>query len=209
MTALERIAHFQNRRDEVPNQALARELASTKDVDGVREIAENLWNANKGIQADCLKVLYEVGYLDPSLIAEYAQDFVRLLHSHNNRLVWGAMIALATVADLKPQVVVAHLDEIRKAMDNGSVITMDNGVQILARAASKDERYARELLPHLLEHLRTCRAANVPQHAEKSLPAINAGNKQLFIAVLTRRTSDLSGSALERVRKVIKQAEGK
>ncbi len=209
MSALQRIAHFQNRHDEVPNQELARELARAKDIDGICEIAENLWNANKSIQADCLKVLYEIGYIDPALVADYAEDFVKLLHSRNNRLVWGGMIALGTVAELKPQVVASHLDEIRRAMETGSVITVDNGVQALARAASRNERYGREIVPILLEHLRTCRPKDVPQHAERSLPAVNAGNKSRFISVLTRRMEDLSGSALERVKKVIKQAEAR
>ena len=62
-------------------------------------------------------------------------------------------------------------------METGSVITADNGVQALARAASRDEKYSREILPCVLEHLRTCRAQSLPQHAEKSLIAINAGNK--------------------------------
>jgi len=31
MSVLDRIAHFQNRRDEVPNQELARDLAKKKD----------------------------------------------------------------------------------------------------------------------------------------------------------------------------------
>jgi hypothetical protein len=207
MTALERIAHFQNRRDEVPNQVLARELASSGDRDGICEIAENLSNKNRGIQADCIKVLYEIGYLDPGLIAEYAEQFVRLLHSHNNRLAWGAMIALGTVADLRPHVVVAHLDEIELAIRKGSVITVDNGVQVLARAASKDDKYSREIIPYLIEHLRTCRPKELPQHAEKSLPAINAVNKARFTRVLTARRDELSGSALARVNKVIRQAE--
>jgi hypothetical protein len=207
MTALERIAHFQKRRDEVPNQELARELASSKDSEGICEIAENLWNKNKSIQADCIKVLYEVGYIDPSLIADYAEDFIKLLHSRNNRLVWGGMTALGTVAGLKAQTVFAHLDEIEKVMDAGSVITMDNGVQALARAASKNEKYSREILPYLLEHLSTCRPKDVAQHAEKSLPAITANNKTRFIAVLNRRMSDLTDSALARVKKVVKEAE--
>ena len=57
MSVLNRIAHFQKRRDEVPNQKLARELAEKKDREGIREIAENLWNKDKRIQADCIKVL--------------------------------------------------------------------------------------------------------------------------------------------------------
>ncbi|MGZ3673776.1 MAG: hypothetical protein ACXVCO_05655 [Ktedonobacterales bacterium] len=207
MTTLERIAYFQKRRDEVPNQELARDLASRQDIEGICEIAENLWNKNKSVQADCIKVLYEIGYVDPALIADYAEDFIKLLHSRNNRLVWGGMTALSAVAALKPQIVFTHLDEIEKVMDKGSVITMDNGVQALARAASKNEKYGREILPYLLEHLSTCRPKDVAQHAEKSLPAINANNKSRFIAVLTSRMDDLTDSALARVKKVIKQAE--
>src|SRR5258708_25304876 len=134
MTALNRIAHFQNRRDEVPNQELARDLAARKDKAGVREIAENLWNKDRRVQADCIKVLYEVGSIEPTLIAGYAEDFIKLLRNKNNRLVWGAMSALGAVAEPKADVIFTHLAEIQKAMENGSVITMHNVVQTLARA---------------------------------------------------------------------------
>jgi len=207
MTALNRIAHFQNRRDEVPNQELARDLAAKKDKAGVREIAENLWNKDKNIQADCIKVLYETGYIDPSLIAEYVEDFIKLLKSKNNRLMWGGMIALGTIAELKANVIFAHLSEIRKAMDEGSVITMDNGVLTLACVASQNEKYNKDIFPYLLNHLKTCRPKEVPQHSEKTLPAVNSSNKKQFIAALEKRMEDLSGSGLARVKKVIKEAE--
>lgn len=205
MSALYRIAHLQNRRDEVPNQELARDLAARKDSQGIREIAENLWNKDKNIQADCIKVLYEIGYIDPSLIADYAEDFLKLLRSRNNRLVWGGMIALSTVADLRADLVYAHLKEILKAMDAGSVITVDNAVKVLALVASKDA-YRAAIFPRLLEHLRTCRPKEVPQHSEKSLPAVDASNKVDFIAVLEKRMEDLSGAQITRVKKVIKAA---
>ena len=193
MPALDRIAHFQNRRDEVPNQELARDLAAQQDREGIREIAENLWNKNKNIQADCIKVLYEIGYIDPSLIAGFAEDFLKLLKSRNNRLVWGGMIALSTVAELRADFINGSLDQILKAMDAGSVITVDNAVKTLALAASKDA-YRLSIFPHLLEHLRTCRPKDVPQHAEKSLPAVDASNKDEFIAVLDKRMEDLSAA---------------
>jgi len=206
MSALDRIAHFQNRRDEVPDQALARDLASKKDRAGIREIAENLWNKDKGIQADCIKVLYEIGYIDPALITYYVEDFINLLKSRNNRLVWGGMIALGTVAELKAEVIFAHLAEIEKVMDTGSVITVDNGVRTLALAASKGGKYNKAIFPYLLDHLKTCRPKDVPQHAEKTLPAvINLSGKKEFVAVLEKRLEDLSGSGLSRVKKVIKE----
>jgi hypothetical protein len=207
MSTLQRIAHFQHRRDEVPNQELARDLASKKDRRGIREIAENLWNKDKDIQADCIKVLYEIGYIDPSLVAEYAEVFVRLLKSKNNRLVWGGMIALGTVAESKADVVFAHLEEIKKAMKEGSVITVDNAVLALARAASNGDKYRKAMFPLLITHLKTCRPKDVPQHSEKALAAVNASNKKEFATVLQKRMDDLSGSGLARVMKVIKQAE--
>lgn len=207
MPVLNRIAHFQNRRDEVPNQELARDLAAQKDAAGIREIAENLWSKDKNVRADCIKVLYEIGYIEPSLVAEYVEDFIKLLKSSSNRLVWGGMIALGTVAQLKADAVYAHLAEIRRAMDAGSVITMDNGVQTLARTASQDEQYNQVIFPYLLDHLKTCRPKDVAQHAEKTLPAVNAVNKAEFISALEKRMADLSGSGLARVKKVIKEAD--
>ena len=207
MSALQRIAYYQNRRDEVPNQELARELAAKKDRKGIQEIAENLWNKNSQIQSDCLKVLYEIGYLQSELVAPYADDFLKLLHSRNNRLVWGALIALSTVADLKADAIYPHVAEIKQVTDQGSIITQDNGVKVLALVATQKAAYSKDIFPYLLHHLETCRPKDVPQHAEKSAVAVNARNKKQFVAVLEKRLVDLSGSQAARVKKVIKEAE--
>ena len=207
MSALQRIAYYQNRRDEVPNQELAKELAAKKDRKGIREIADNLWNKNAQVQSDCLKVLYEIGYLQPELAAPYADDFLKLLHSRNNRLVWGAMIALSAVADLKADAIYPHVEEIKQVMDQGSVITRDNGVRVLALVAAQKAAYSKTIFPYLLHHLETCRPKDVPQHAEKAAVAVNARNKQAFIEVLEKRLVDLKGAQATRVKRVIREAE--
>jgi hypothetical protein len=207
MSALERIAHFQGRRDEVPNQELARDLAANRDRSGVREIAKNLRNKDKRIQADCIKVLYEVGYIEPALIAEYAEEFVALLDSKNNRMVWGGMTALGTVARLRSEVVMKHLPEIKKALNEGSVITVDNAVQTLAQAAAAGPKYNKAMFPILLDHLKTCRAKEVPQHAERTLPAAGKGNAGEFDAVLRKRMTELNASGQARVKKVLRAVE--
>ena len=204
MSVLNRLASSVGRRDEVPNQELAHELAVRKDKAGIREIAENLWNKDKNIQADCIKVLYEVGYLEPGLIAAYTEDFVRLLGSKNNRLVWGGMTALAEVARTNPEAVFLHLDEIKKAKETGSVITVDNAVSALALTAARDE-YNNAIFPYLLKHLSSCRPKEVAQHAEKISPAVNSSNQADFVKVLEKRLEDVSGSGLARVKKVINQ----
>ena len=206
MSVLNRLASSLGRRDEVPNQELARDLAAKKDKAGIREIAENLWNKDKNIQADCIKVLYEIGYIEPKLIADYAEDFVRCLKSKNNRLVWGGMTALTEVAKANPDVVFKYLDQIKKANETGSVITVDNAISTLAWTAAANEKYNETIFPYLLSHLAGCRPKEVPQHSEKTLPAVNVGNKVEFMKVLEKRMEDLSGSGLSRVKKVIKQA---
>lgn len=206
MSVLNRLAYSLGRRDEVPNQELARELAAKKDKKGIREVAENLWNKDKNIQADCIKVLYEVGAIEPELIADYTDDFVKCLRSKNNRLVWGGMTALAEVAKAEPGMVFKHLDAIKKAKEIGSVITVDNAVSTLAYTAAGNKKYKQVIFPYLLKHLSRCRPKEVPQHSEKTLPAVNASNKADFIKVLEKRMEDLSGSGLARVKKVIKLA---
>jgi hypothetical protein len=163
-----------------------------------------LWNRDKNIQADCIKVLYEVGYLEPKLISDYV-EFVKLPPSKNNRLVWVGMIALAQVAKASPDRVFNYLDEIKRAKETGSVITVDNAVATLVWTASANDQYNKAIFPYLLKHLSSCRPKEVPQHSEKTLPAVNATNKADFIKVLEKRIEDLSVSELARAKKVIKQ----
>jgi hypothetical protein len=206
MSVLNRLASALGRRDEIPNQELARDLAVWKDRKGIQEIAENLWSKDKRIQADCIKVLYEIGAIEPKLISGYAEDFVELLRSKNNRLAWGGMTALAEVAKANPDAVFQYLDEIKKAKETGSVITVDNAISTLAYTAA-NEKYSEAIFPYLLKHLLSCRPKEVPQHAEKILPAVSSANKVDFVKVLEKRMEDLSGSGLVRVKKVIKKAD--
>jgi hypothetical protein len=205
MSVLERIAYFQDRRDEVPNQVLAKELAEKRDKAGVREIARNLWNDNPDIQSDCVKVLYEVGALEPRLIAGYADDFLKLLDNKSNRLVWGGMTALAAIAEVSAAELFERWDDIRRAIEAGSVITADSGIKALALIASTDATRRKAIFPYLLKHLATCRPKDVPQRAEKIAAAVDAGNWQAFAAALEKQLDDLSAAQAQRVKRMLKQ----
>lgn len=204
---LSRLAHLQTRRDRTPNLDLARDLAARNDKAGIREIAQNMWSANKNVHWDCIHVMYEIGAVDPELIAPYAEDFVKLLKSKHDNMVWGAMTALAEVAKVKPEAIFKHLDEIKQAKENGSVITVDNSISALAQTAAANEEYNKAIFPYLLKHLSTCRPKEVPQHAERTLPAVNESNRDDFIKTLTRRNDDLSGAAFTRLGRIIRIAE--
>lgn len=206
MSALQKIAYFKNRRDEAPNQDLARALARARDAAGIREIVEGLRSEDKAIQADCLKVLYEIGAIDPVLIAGYADDLLKLLGSRDNRLVWGAMTALAAIAPVQAERLYAHRAEVQRAVEQGSVITKDNGLKALALIAAHKAAYARQIVPFLLSQLGTCRPKDVAQYAEKTLVAISAAHRGEFVRVLERRLVGLKPSQAARVKKVLRAA---
>jgi hypothetical protein len=201
---LDRIAHFQNRRDDAPNQELARDLAAAEDGAGIQEIAAGLRHPQAVVRSDCIKTLYEIGYLKPELIASYADEFLHLLHSRENRLVWGAMLALSTIASITANTLYPHVSEIQQAMQAGSVITRDNGVKTLAAIAADRDEYRRALLPGLLDHLATCRPKDVPQHAEAVALAVDAAHMTAFRAVLEKRLEDLSAAQIKRIQRLVK-----
>ncbi len=206
MSVLNRIAAAQGRRDEAPNQELARDLAEREYRAGIRELVANLHHADQNVRSDCLKTLYEVGYLKPELIADYTGEFVRMLRDRNNRMVWGSMMALATIAPLRPEELFQQRQRIQDAMAEGSVITLDNGVKVLAAVAAADDAYRAELLPYLVHHLQTCRPKDVPQHAEAIVLAVDAAHADAFVAALERRLAVMSAAQGARLRRVMRQA---
>jgi len=205
-SVLKKIAFLQGRRDEVPNQELAVELVAAQNRAGIQEIADALHHEDRHIQADCLKVLYEIGYRDPALVADHVDDFLGLLASKDNRLVWGAMIALSTVARLKASEIGAHLGEVLSTMEKGSVITIDNGVSVLAAVAAREYRFKNQITNFLIQHLKECRTKDVPQHAERMLEAIDSSNGARFAEVLKARLREFNPSQLRRVQKVLAAA---
>jgi hypothetical protein len=204
MTHLDRLAHSLGRRDEIPNQALARDLAQRRDAAGIREIVAGLTHKDKNIQADCIKVLYEVGAIDPALIAEYAADFLALLGSRNNRLVWGGMTALAAIAAVSAPTLYAQRQAIQRAVEIGSVITQDSGILALARIAVHSPKYRAELLPYLLAFLRNARAKDVPRHAEAIAPAVGAKHAVEFSAILEKHLVAMTASRASRVKRLLR-----
>ena len=204
MSVLMKIAFYQGIRDEIPNQELARELASAKNAEGVKEIAEHLWDKNANVSSDCIKVLYETGYIAPDLIAPYVQDFIKLLHSKQNRLVWGAMIALSTIAPLAAADLFEKRDLLIKAISQGSVITQDGGIKTLAQVAAVDQVYLDELNPFLMNFLRTCRISDLPRHAEFIVPCVNDSNRHELLTILQERLPHMTPSQAKRIIKIQK-----
>ena len=205
MDIIPKLATSLNRRDEVPNQELAAEIVKCRDLAAIKELVDNLSNRNKGIRNDCIKVLYEIGYVEPKLISNHTAAFVALLTSKDNRLQWGAMYALSCVVKAKPADIFAALPKMIDAADRGSVITRDGCVNILISLSALD-KYAPEVLPLLLKQMLTCPTNQLPMYAERALPIINVTNRERFSQVLMSRLDEVEKeSGRKRIEKVIKK----
>lgn len=204
MSILSRLAGAQGRRDEEPNKELARELVQKNDLAAIQEVAENLRNPDRRIRIDCLAVLEQVGLLQPTLIQDYAADFIELVTGRDNRLVWAAMINLALIADRKATEIFEHYDSLLRVIEKGSVITKDNGIKTLARVAAANPEYGRTIMPYLLEQLGSCRSKSLPQYAESVRVAVNPENQDGYLSLLNQRLDALSSAQQRRVKKLVK-----
>lgn len=204
-SVINKLASSLGRRDEEPNLELAKQIADSNDKNAVKELVGHLHHTSKDIQNDCIKVLYEIGEQKPALITGYAKDFVALLEHKNNRLQWGAMTAISTIAAGDPGTIHAALPKIIAAADKGSVITKDNAVKILVSLCGV-KQYAADAFALLNEQLLGSAVNQLPMYAELAIPVITDSNKGLFVKTLRSRLNEIEKeSKRKRVEKVIKK----
>lgn len=204
---IEKLACSLGRNDEEPNIELAVYICKCSDKKAIAEIVDGLNSNDKAIANDSIKVLYEIGERKPELIADYVDSFISHLLSKNNRLAWGSMTALATIADLKPEDIFKNIKILQKAYETGSVITIDNSMTVFSKLCKADPIYEKELFPLLINHLSSCRPKEVPQHAERISICINKNNANMFVKILKEREAHLTISQVKRIEKLIKQLE--
>lgn len=203
MTTIDKLASSLRRKDEELNIELARSIVTEDDEEAVQELVDHLRDRNKNIQSDCIKVLYEVGALKPTLISGHYHVFLELLGSNNNRLVWGAMTALDAITHEIPHLVYSDLTVIMEATDNGSVIVKDHGVGILIKLCSF-AAYLNEAFKLLIDILKTCPTNQLPMYSENAVPIIQESNRAIFTETLLNRLIEIEkDSKRKRVEKVI------
>lgn len=205
MSIADQLASALGRRDEVPNQELASKIAASGGVSAVEELVTLLSAKNKDLQSDSIKVLYEIGAVKPELIAKYISVFLDLLESKNNRLQWGAMAALESVAGEAPKQIYEALPRIADAADKGSVITKDGAVNIFIKLCGISD-FAGSAFPLLIEQLRKSPTNQLPMYAERAMHLITKENRELFVNSLSARLHEIDKeSKRKRVEKVIQK----
>lgn len=205
MNYIDQLATSLGRRDEAPNQALARLIAEGNNKEAIAELVAVMNGKDKALQSDAIKVLYEIGGLNPGLIAGQVALFISLLSSKNNRLVWGAMTALNEIAAVNQSEVFQHLPVILKTADEGSVITKDGAVGILVKLISTD-KHRDTCFPLLLEQMQKCPPNQFPMYSENAAGMLAPEMKPQFVALLKERIADLpKESQQKRIEKVLKK----
>jgi hypothetical protein len=205
MSILEKLASSQGVRDNDPNKELAASLARSKSKKDIQQLVDNLDNKDRRIQGDCIKTLYELGELDPSLIAGHVKAFIRQLDSKNNRMQWGAMTALDAITLEHPKLLFESLPKIIAIADAGSVITTDHCVGILLKLCTFSQ-YKKDVFDLFIEQLKKCPTNQLPMYAEHAVPVIDSSNKRMFLQVLTGRIDEVEKeSKRKRIEKVIKK----
>jgi hypothetical protein len=204
---IDKLSSSTAKRGKAANKALAKEIAEAEDRKAIKELIELLNHKDRNIQSDSIEVLYETGYVKPALIADEHNSFLGLLDDGNNRLVWGAMIALSSIAELVPELIFEALPRIKKTVDKGTVITKDAGMKVYAYLGTVGSQRAK-VIPLLFDELKKCPAKQLGQYAEKASLAIDKQSREAFLGILNSRLKSLDKeSQIRRIKKVIKKME--
>ena len=206
---MEYLSTFQDTTDQLPNIELAAKLVKRRDIETIEEIADNLNSRFQSIAGDCIKVMYEIGKTEPELIARYFDKFILLLSSKNNRMVWGAMYAIAQTAPYRIEKANENFEAIEAAYNTGNAITIDSSVEVFAHIASADVSNSHKAYELLINHLKHYRAKDIPQQCEKIFICINESNSDEFKQALEGRLGEMAQLQQVRVKRILKKIENK
>ncbi len=205
MSVTDKLASALARNDERPNVALAEELAAAPDEAAIAELAGLLTTGSRAQKHDAIKALYELGYRRPEAIAPHVDVFLALLATRDNRMLWGTLIALGTLAAIRPRELMAALDTILAAADRGSVIARDSAMKILG-ALNAVPQFKPKVTPILLQRLAHAAVNQVPMYAEFAAPTIAEKDRAEFRRIVeTWRDAMPMPAKQKRLEKVLRQ----
>ena len=97
------------------------------------------------------------------------------------------MIALSTIADIRPVEICAKLDTVKRAIENVQLSRLCGVFKTIAKVAALDKTCKSDIIPILISQLKKCILRDVAMHFENSLPAIDDENKSMFLYIIETR----------------------
>lgn len=207
MNVIEALSTSLNLKVQEPNIALAKEIVNTKNESGVLELINEL--NNKKLASDCIKVLYEIGYLEPKLIEKHATIFLDLLSHKDNRLQWGAMTALCEISKVNPEFAFENLNQILHTSNEGSVITKDQAFNILIELAKIDQYY-NKAFSLINEQLMVAPKNQFPKYVEQTFTVFKPKDQEVLIKTIELKIVDIDvESKRKRAEKILQKLKNK
>ncbi|HEY51944.1 MAG TPA: hypothetical protein G4N94_00625 [Caldilineae bacterium] len=148
MSVLQRLSSAVGDRSEASNKAVASEALDHPEL--LEEVAVGLDWRDPKLVGDCAEVFTEVAEVNPALVTPYVDDLIPLLDHKTTRVRWETTHALALVAALVPdQIVAIILNLLAKIERDKSTIVRDYAVVALGEYGGSSPERAREMFPHL------------------------------------------------------------
>jgi len=191
MDILAELSSNQGRRDQDPNQALAKKIAVEDDRAACAALIDIVQNGKRAARHDAIVVAYEVATAKPELMRDHAETFFALLSDSDNRMCWGAMDAILHLADLMPARVMADLDALCTAADTSSVIAKDRLMALLAKLNGYPE-FAPTVTPVILNRLRHAAVNQFPMYAELAAETQPANEMNSLVSIIETRRDTIS-----------------
>ncbi|WP_120496521.1 hypothetical protein [Kiloniella sp. EL199] len=202
---LSQMSHSLGRKDEEPNIILAHKLVREKDIESIDLVAGILKTGRGPAQKDAIKILYEIGGDAPDLLVPYTEFFLKKMQSNNNRMVWGALAALAEISKVEEKTIGANLDAILSAADAGSVIAKDKAIEILIQLTNRPT-FEQIASNHLISKLKTATINQLPMYAERIHNCLSGEFLAAFkTVVFSRLDENMSDSKRRRLKKVLEK----
>lgn len=206
-SVLAQLASSSGHNDQSTNIGLAKSLCRDEDHTAIAHVVGILQTGSKPQRKDAIKVLYEVGARNPGLIAPFTDVFFETMESRDNRIVWGALMALAKISSVQPERVADRMHLVLTAADNGSVIAKDQAIEILAALKSLPG-HAKVANDALFDRLRTAATNQLPKYSEITAASLLPGEKEEFLSIIEMRLTEFMPESKRRcLHKVEKQVE--
>jgi len=169
----------------------AMELVEERRKTDIKILISALEVENENISLTISNILYEVSLIDPSLLEEDVDLFIktclgekRLIHNNSLRI-------LIILAPSKHKIIFQKLDVISDLFINGDDDVKESFVTLLIVLAKLSQDYFKEICNALNVILEFYPAETFVTCAKKVLPVVNKDNFECFQKIIVKRRDDL------------------
>ena len=191
MPIQDQLAYSLGRKDQAPNKSLAKKIADSEDELRLSELIQFFDSKpHKELQKDCSLTLAWIAERNPKMIAPYVDYLMDKLNDPINRVIWGSMIALSSIAHLTQDQLYQALPAILDAMDKGTVVTRDHGYRILI-VLYQNNKYQEDVFLLVLEQIAKAPSNQLGQYTENLIAVLDRSHKEQLLTVLEDRKLEL------------------